>query len=495
MKKKLIVTASIILTCAYPCLFIYFQNVGEGDFHEVMLPFCIFLGVSALVTLGGYLFLRNAEKAALFTCLFMLMFMNFNMVNTFLLKINPVFKGGYMLVVYLVCYTLLFIYLKKSKGDALVPCAIIVCVCGALILLNGAMAIPDIIKKTTFNQKILPESSDFSTQNSESANVYYFVFDEYGGPLSLEHYYEFENEKFMNFLEEMGFQCSRNSYNMESINTVDTLPNILNLNYVTEIDGASEYNMQYTENPVLYQLFHNMGYRINLVNHRDALETAEVNVISRYSGNDRMDTISDYILNQSLVYNMILRLIPERSSVSIYAEALLSALNDMKYIWQEAAGQPTLSICYLQCPHAGFVFDGGGNRMNEEDALNWEDKSLYIEQLKFLNEWIEETIKLILENDPGSVIVMQSDHGVRYAKHCMYLYEEQEYDAEVESSYMKNILNCVYWGNLGRSADIEGLSGINTWRTVLNVMFGYDYELLPEPEAYVYHWRRVDGVQ
>ena len=494
MKTKVISVLSVILTCAYPCTFIYFQNVGEGSFHETIFPFCIFIGVAAGILGIGYWFLKKIEKAALFTCLFMLMFMNFNMVNAALLKISSIFQGLYMLIFYLAVYLIFFVYLRKSKWDASVFCAVIASIFGLLIILNGIMAIPDIVKKISFQKNISSEWNETYVHQETYDNIYYFVFDEYGGPLSLEHYYEFENEEFTEFLEDSGFTISKTSYNRESINTVDTLPNVLNLDYVTEIDGASEYNMNYTENPALYQILKNVGYQINLVNHRDALREEGVRVISKFDGNDRMDTITDYILNQSLIYNLSIRLAPERSSISIYAEALLSALNDMKYAWQEVGEQPTLTVCYLQCPHVGFVFDKDGSRIAEEDCLDWEDKSIYIDQVLFLNKWIKETVQAIQVNDPNAIIIMQSDHGVRYAKHCMYLYEEQEYDAELESDYMENILNCVYWGKR-KAVDIEGMSGINTWRTVLNVVLGSNYKMLPEPEGYIYQWREVDGIQ
>ena len=48
--------------------------------------------------------------------------------------------------------------------------------------------------------------------------------------------------------------------------------------------------------------------------------------------------------------------------------------------------------------------------------------------------------------------------------------------------YMQNILNCVYYK--GEKLDIESMTSINTWRTVLNTYFGTDYEMLPAPEGF-----------
>lgn len=49
---------------------------------------------------------------------------------------------------------------------------------------------------------------------------------------------------------------------------------------------------------------------------------------------------------------------------------------------------------------------------------------------------------------------------------------------------MRNILNAVYYQNT--TVDIEGLSGINTLRTVLNTLLGLDLPAL-DPSEYKGH--------
>ena len=50
---------------------------------------------------------------------------------------------------------------------------------------------------------------------------------------------------------------------------------------------------------------------------------------------------------------------------------------------------------------------------------------------------------------------------------------------------MQNVLNCVYYQ--GNQYEIEGMTNINTWRYILNEIFGTDYELL-EPKQ----WNEVE---
>ena len=81
-------------------------------------------------------------------------------------------------------------------------------------------------------------------------------------------------------------------------------------------------------------------------------------------------------------------------------------------------------------------------------------------------------VKHIVSKDPESVIVLCSDHSARGIK------------AGID---MCQIFNCVYFR--GEEMDIEGLSGINTLRIILNNMFGFDYEMIETiPDSPAKEW-------
>ena len=89
----------------------------------------------------------------------------------------------------------------------------------------------------------------------------------------------------------------------------------------------------------------------------------------------------------------------------------------------------------------------------------------------------------LIAQDPNAVIILQSDHGARYPAQMFVGFGSPPLDQTVENPYMQNILNCVYVG--GRSLEIEGLTGINTLRTVLNSEFGTELPMLEAPTGYV----------
>ena len=144
--------------------------------------------------------------------------------------------------------------------------------------------------------------------------------------------------------------------------------------------------------------------------------------------------------------------------------------------------KPTFTIAYFVCPHDYFVFDQNGNFIPDELGTDLTNKDTYINQLIYVNHVIEETVANIKENDPNAVIIIQSDHGMRYPHWMDFHYENYDYDPVAENPYMQNVLNCVYYQ--GEIIPIEGLSGVNTLRMVLNHVFGTNYEMLDSPEQY-----------
>ena len=175
---------------------------------------------------------------------------------------------------------------------------------------------------------------------------------------------------------------------------------------------------------------------------------------------------------------------PQLRAAYQYKKLLDDALNTLDNAWQETAGGPTLTLGYIQCPHAGFIYDKDGGQVPEEDFLNWRDPQYYLGQLQYINGRILGAVDRILEHDPSAVIILQSDHGARLGYHLTDLYGDP-YDPETETIHQQNILNCVYMG--GEALDISGLSGINTLRTVLDRLFDLGYDMV-EPRSFINYY-------
>ena len=447
-KDRIVSIIALLVTVLYPCLFMYFQNVDEGNFKEILPAVGKFLLVTGIVFILVLAIIKRFSKAALYTILSMIAFMNFNTVLNALRKIIPKMRTIYFLVV-LGCFfaVLLYIFIKRV-ADGMIALKIIGLVFTILIVINFVSAIPAITNRY-FSEK---------TVGSDDAITAF----------------KFEDTKP---------NVSYSSRNTESIFTSTIVPNLMNLSYVASDDGYSIDNIALTENASLLKLFQNNGYTVNMIDHLGFLKTAGCNVL-----NDDLegDTISTYLINNSALKQIesVMKELYKRShgdsmSYESYTRNILELMeNSPDYI---AKNQPTLTIGYIQSPHDPIMFREDGSALPENQWHNWKDKQLYIGQLKYISQTIENVIQNIKESDPDALVIIQSDHGSRYPYWMVEDFDAEAYDEQEENFYMQNILNCVYYK--GETIDIEGENGINTLRRTLNYVFGTDYEMLDSEEC------------
>ena len=483
-KDRIVSIIALLVTVLYPCLFMYFQNVDEGNFKEILPAVGKFLLVTGIVFILVLAIIKRFSKAALYTILSMIAFMNFNTVLNALRKIIPKMRTIYFLVV-LGCFfaVLLYIFIKRV-ADGMIALKIIGLVFTILIVINFVSAIPAITNRY-FSEKTVGSDDDITAFKFEDTkpNVYYFIYDEYGGYENLQRYYDYDNGSFYDDLKAAGVNVSYSSRNTESIFTSTIVPNLMNLSYVASDDGYSIDNIALTENASLLKLFQNNGYTVNMIDHLGFLKTAGCNVL-----NDDLegDTISTYLINNSALKQIesVMKELYKRShgdsmSYESYTRNILELMeNSPDYI---AKNQPTLTIGYIQSPHDPIMFREDGSALPENQWHNWKDKQLYIGQLKYISQTIENVIQNIKESDPDALVIIQSDHGSRYPYWMVEDFDAEAYDEQEENFYMQNILNCVYYK--GETIDIEGENGINTLRRTLNYVFGTDYEMLDSEEC------------
>lgn len=470
-----------ITLSAYSCLFIYFNNIGEGKFVEIILPFLVFSSIGVLLHLLFCGVFQSGDKASVYSFLLLIMVINFNFVVDLIRKKQYVVRPLFILIMWLIIYIILFCIIIKIKMEGAwnYVCNVISFVCIGLILFNGIGAVPSIVSLVKSKNIHEFELAEKGNMDKAGRNVYFMIFDEYGGKRNLQHYYDFDNREFEEYLTSKGFSYSSSSYNKEAYSTIKVVPNLLNLNYVSSEDDNE--NRAYLKEPALYRYFWDMGYQINLVNHQNFLgKNGCNNLLEEQKAIGTDVNFTNYLFEKSIISSILRNIIPENSlrEYEQYVNSLTEAIKGMEFSWQAAKGGKTFTLCYLQCPHTYFIHNEDGGLLPEDDIENWENKSIYIGQVKYLNKCIQKTVDAIIENDPEAVIILQSDHGARYPFHCEMIREEKR---NIEEKYMENILNCVYWGAEVEAQDIEGLSGVNTLRLVLNIEFGSDFEMISVP--------------
>ena len=470
MKKWLISLLSMVLTCLFPCLFLFAQNAGEARFRDVFPFFFLFL-VTALIGFGILLVIfRNVTRAGFFADLCMLVVINFSLVANGVENLLPWFHSKYLLVVLALLLLGLMVLLLKKKPDMTVGCILVSLAFGVMTVMNLVMAIPQLVAVAS-HEKPQENAQAEVVFRGEKRNVYYLLFDEYGGDENLMTYFGLDNSEFYGELEERGFTVSHTTYNAESCWTDTLVPNLLNLDYVVSDDMEEATRRTYLEDPYLYTLFQDNGYRVNLINHRAYLKTAGTTELTT---GQVEDTISGYLLENSLFAKI--DFIETRINHWLfknyrdnYSVPLNDALARLQDCYSHTDG-PTLTVSYIQCPHAPFVYNADGTVRDLATAWYWKDESLYPGQLQFMNGQILSAVDSIQQYDPQAVILLLSDHGARVPLHMVEQFGGPRFDAEKETPVMQSTLLSVYVP--GKTVEIEGDTGINGVRKAIDAAFG-----------------------
>lgn len=495
IKYDLVPLLSILAVAAFPCIFLYAQNVEEVSAAS-MVPFLLVYSVTGLGMAGVLsIFFRNLSRAAFLSDLALLVIINFCLLAENVKEVMPFLWDRYLLLILGLILLGIFILLIKKKPDMRTACLLVLIAFGSMILMNLIFALPDMIKggKGPLNSKDKPDrvQEEIKVEFGENRpNVYYFIFDEYGGYENLKYYYDYDNSPFLEALEDRGFSVARESRNTEAVETITIVPNLLNLNYVVALEDSKLEKQEFVEKTFISRMFRENGYQVQIVNHTDYLGTKDARVLT---GEQTRRTISEILLKNSL-FNKLPRtrkLLDDLFSLdysSNYRRCLDDAMEAGLRSWETAQNEPTLTIGYLQCPHSPTMVGRHGEEMPFSQGWNWLDPSLYLNQLEFISDYILELVDTIQKNDPEAVILLQSDHGNRYPIHMWQMKVLERYDPYEEEPYMKNILNCVYYQ--GESFPIEGETGINTLRLVFRQVL--DADLPPIEPVYTYFFGYED---
>lgn len=473
-KNSLISFLSLLCVILFPCFFLYFRNLGIASFQDFLKISVIIIIFSLIILFFSYFFYKDFYKAILLTTIICIFLLYFKFIENAIINIFPMLYYWHILflVFLIIIHIAILLKLKMSTKIAENLNQEVLIIFFGLITFNFIISIPKIIEinfqnpKIKNNQEFEKFNIDNKSTNIEDSvqklpNVYYFIFDEYGGYENLLRYCNYDNIDFYISLERLGFNTSKNSMN-DTIDTFTEIPNLLQLKKINSIDMIGEQKVENLKDPYLLLLMKEHGYSIN------ALDSSNFTFIDASLTDTRLSenfvstygSFNSYIIKNSFYYPFFgnedhQKEIRQLIRMFDYAKSS-SKMTDINLF----------TIGYFSFPHVPYIVDENGNKTNDEDRLNLRDPIIYLNQLKYANKKILELVNEILINDPTSIIILQSDHGYRLPSHLHFWYGMDKYDLEIESPYQRNILNTVYY--LGENLEIEGLSGLDTLLKVLN---------------------------
>lgn len=168
------------------------------------------------------------------------------------------------------------------------------------------------------------------------------------------------------------------------------------------------------------------------------------------------------------------KLAPIPKSLSVHGRDMFGVLSRLDGLSSKGFSEPTFLINYIRQPHVPFLFAKDGSKLPGNAIYYWKNPNYYLGQHKFITTHMMHVIDTIIESDPDCVIIFQSDHGLRYR---MMVFDTPVPKDRLDQYYVTNF---VYYR--GQKLNIEGLSPVNTYRTVLSKL-GLDMPLVKDPRA------------
>jgi hypothetical protein len=142
------------------------------------------------------------------------------------------------------------------------------------------------------------------------------------------------------------------------------------------------------------------------------------------------------------------------------------------------ADKPFFVFAHIVAPHYPYVFGASGEPVSAAERKGQEEKTLWVNQCKFVNTKVEELIpRLLAKSGPSPIIIIQGDHG---------LWEPWK-PSWTEQFYMKTkmrILNAYYFPPGDSIPLYESISPVNTFRIIFNHYFRTNYPILDDRSYY-----------
>ena len=482
--KKLNISTVIhpLLFAIIPIFFLFSNNVNSVSPSEIIVPLLLVIIIAFLIWIGLSFVLKNRIKSGFITSLGLILFFSYGHIYILLEESQKDVDLShlFLLIPTLALFgigTYYFIKTKKPLNNA----TKIVNVVSVSILVISFYGIGEYFITGVYGSDELGESSEenrIQIANAESLpDIYYIILDAYAGSKALEIILNYDNSEFTDYLTEKGFYVTSDSFSNypTTLFSISSTLNMKYLNYLTEIKGIDSEDrkeiFQMSQDNLVVQNLKSKGYQIFSIEagtFYTKLKNADFNVCAK---ND--STTSQF--STMLIRTSILNPIHVKIFSGEYREKILCGFSELKQIADGNDG-PKFVFAHLMIPHRPYLFGPNGEPINPKiltnnDKIEREDHDLYLGQLKFANKKIQEVVEKLTETDTPPVIIIQSDHGMRFGE------ADNRYEDRLKRF---NNFKAYYFPGKGQSLEFETTTPVNSFRILFNLYFDEQYELLED---------------
>jgi hypothetical protein len=469
-----------ILFVIYFIIFIYNENSDQLIFTDLVLPFIIIIPTILFFSIIIKFIIKNDTKSILISSFLTIIFFIYMPIHNALYEFQ-IGRNTFLIPIFFISSLIIIIFFIKSKKnfEALLKISYVIVL--ALIIFN--------IGEISFYSNIYSIFMDmddnliqfFSIDKKDYRDVYHIILDEHAGTTSLQQYHNYNNSKFDNSLQNMGFFIPEKSFSNYDL-TTNSIPSILNMDYLDNEFNLpeKEFNTKINimvENNAVSKIFEENGYEMIYFYNEYNLEPTDRNDNELcnndlfISNNNLSSTkFMTFIFNNTPIL-IVQNLFDLRGILHIYsptyvdlAQNRLCVFNELPFLDEEFLG-PIFVHAHIILPHEPAIFssDGSINSQNKQipDA---EKDSLYLSQLNYTDSLVLELVEKLLVKEPQPIILIQSDHGYRAGP-------------DIRESFSN--FAAYYFPNIELNAnDYSIITPVNSFRILFNNNFGTSYDLL-----------------
>lgn len=465
-----------------------FYLIGLGEYSryirlsDCLLPYLFFTAIVWIIERIINRFRAYATLSILFF-IFLLFYSFFADIKNALLTVAP-FVSSYpvLLLVFLSGLILLFFLIRHKEHiqnaifrylNYLTLLLIII----QIIKISGNTYKP---QPLTVNQVKLK-----SIQAQSKPNMYLILLDGYPGKYALQYYFNFDNSSFLEHLKSKNFQVIDSSISNYNI-TIASMNSILNMQYLQPAALRPWNNYELflksfasIESNKLCSFLAQQGYTIQNQSLFDLAQHRTPYYAARFKKG--IGLLHAKFFHEKIKKDLIWMLCVGKFKVEqIFQSHTLHLHHQNKQIIQHTINvarnpsSPQFTYAHVLLPHQPFFTDSNGiiQDVLYQEAHKFEP-ALHVSYQKYTNKLISEMIDSIVHDDPGSIIVLMSDHGYR------------EYPDSLRHLIYHNLLSVRFPHGQQHFSFGQIHSNVNVFRYILNEYYQQHLPLLPDSMFYV----------
>jgi hypothetical protein len=440
------------LLAFFPSWVLILKNYNELIFQDILISLAI-VTISIAVWIVITKIIKNGNKAALITGVGIGFFFYFGYIKDMLAGIMifdfPIDRTSILGIISIIIFITSTIYFVKSRRS-----------------FESAIKIANVITITL----VLVVALQFVIPGAyaEKPNVYHLILDEYTDNEILLKKFNYDNGKFLEFLNKSGFYIPNKSFSTFGVTELE-LNSILNMNYPVKRAWVSD-SYQALDNNKVMSVFSDQNYSIIETNSMIRWKNfSDVDTKLCYDTNFINSEFLDQILGKSII-----RYFLEQHHNDTRRDTIRCTFSELSEIASQSGG-PKYVFSHIYVPHPPFLFGPNGENIipnyREIGGLqNWENPQGYINQLIYATNEITVVVKNIVKNDPNAIIILQGDTGTA----TMFT------SAPTEFKDVYQIHSILYAIRIPDVDNSDTMIPVNTYRIIFNNYFNMDYEYLEQ---------------